>query len=159
MSNKHKNDDVIDDDVTEDETDEEEDVEEEEDGDEDEDESPLETIVKSILEEYKETLNNYVADPNSPEDVSENDAIKKFIKLKVRAKIMQSFESRQQWDNDAKLIEFFVAHRLAMKKDPNLEAMDAMKQVLRRDNGIADLIERIIDEEIDDDEDEEMETR
>src|SRR5277367_2767378 len=158
MSNKHKNDDVIDDDVTEDETDEEEeDVEEEE--EEEEEESPLETIVKSILEEYKETLNNYVADPNSPEDVSENDAIKKFIKLKVRAKIMQSFESRQQWDNDAKLIEFFVAHRLAMKKDPNLEAMDAMKQVLRRDNGIADLIERIIDEEIDDAEAEEMETK
>ena len=158
MSNKHKNDDVIDDDVTEDETDEEEDdVEEEE--DEDEDESPLETIVKSILEEYKETLNNYVADPNSPEDVSENDAIKKFIKLKVRAKIMQSFESRQQWDNDAQLTKFFAAHRLAMKKDPNLEAVDAMKHVLRRDNGIADLIERIIDEEIDDAEDEEMETK
>ena len=62
MSNKYQNDDVTDDDVTEDELDEEEDDDEE-----DEEESPLETIVKAIMQEYKQTLNNYVADPSSPE--------------------------------------------------------------------------------------------
>src|SRR5277367_350702 len=156
MSNKYQNDDVTDDDVTEDELDEEEDDDEEE-----EEESPLKTIVKAIMQEYKQTLNNYVADPNSPEDVSENEAIKKFIKLKVRAKIMQSFESRQQWDNDAQLTKLFSAHKHAMKKDPCREVVDAMRHVLRRDDGIADLIERIIDEEIGDNEedDEDMETK
>ena len=101
-----------------------------------------------------------MADPSSPEDVSENDAIKSF-KLKVHAKIMQSFESMQQWDNDAQLTKLFTAHKHAMKKDPCLEAVDAMRHVLRRDDGIADLIERIIDEEIGDDEedDEDMETK
>src|SRR5277367_2786708 len=135
MSNKYQNDDVTDDDVTEDELDEEEDDDEEE-----EEESPLKTIVKAIMQEYKQTLNNYVADPSSPEEVSENDAIKKFIKLKVRAKIMQSFEFRQHWDNDAQLSKPFTVHKHAMKKNAFLEAVYAIRLVLRRDNGISDMI-------------------
>ena len=90
MSRHYKNDDVSDDVVTGDE----EELAEDED-DEEEEESPIETIVKEIMEKYHVILDNYVSDPNSPEDVSQNDSIKKFVKLKVRAKLMESFECMQ----------------------------------------------------------------
>ena len=148
MNNQYENDDVTEDDVTEDEIDQEDDVEEEED-------SPLETIVKTIMEEHHDILNNYASDPRSPEDVSENDAIKKFIKLKVRAKVMESFKCRQQWEDDKKLKKLFYAAKHAMKNDPDLEALDAVKHVLRKGNDITDLIERIIEEELENDDEEE----
>src|SRR5277367_5071935 len=140
MNNRYNNDDVTEDDnIVEDEELEEYDEEEE---------SPLESIVKAIMAEYQDILKNYVSDPRSPEDVSENDAIKKFIKLKVRAKVMESFECRQQWKDDEKLKKLVQATKNEMKNDPDLEPMDAMKHVLRKDNDITDLIEQIVEEEL-----------
>ena len=109
------------------------------------------------MAEFHDILKNYVSDPRNPDDVSENDAIKKFIKLKVRAKVMDSFECRQQWEDDEKLKKLFQAAKNEMKKDPDLEPMDAMRQVLRKDNDITDLIEQIVEEELDYDDEEEVE--
>src|SRR5277367_4218021 len=105
MNNQYKNDDVTEDEI-----------EQEEDEDVEDEESPLESIVKAIMEEYRDILNNYVSDSSSPEDVIETDAIKKFIKLKVRAKIMESFECRQQWEDDKKLKKLFQAAKNEIKK-------------------------------------------
>src|SRR5277367_46355 len=138
MNRQYEDDDGIteDDDVVED------DVEEEDD---DEEDSPLESIIKAVMAEFHDILKNYVSDPRSAEDVSENDAIKKFIKLKVRAKIMESFECRQQWKDDEKLKRLFQAAKNEMQRYPDLEPMDAMKHVLRKDNDITDLIEKIVE--------------
>ena len=147
MNRQYEDDDGIteDDDVVED------DVEEED----DEEDSPLESIIKAVMAEFHDILKNYVSDPRSPDDVSENDAIKKFIKLKVRGKVMESFECRQQWEDDEKLKKLFQAAKNEIKKDPDLEPMDAMKHVLRKDNDITDLIEQIVEEELEYDDGEE----
>src|SRR5277367_6189794 len=150
MNRQYKDDDGIteDDDIVEDE------VEEEDD---DEEESPLESMIKAVMAEFQDILKNYVSDPQSPEDVSENDAIKKFIKLKVRVKVMESFECRQQWEDDEKLKKLFQAAKNEMKKDPDLQPMDAMKHTLRKNKDITDLIEKIVEEELEYDDEEEEE--
>src|SRR6266853_5871963 len=121
------------DDVTEDEdyvTDDE--VTKDENGDEEDDEevSYLETITGKVLEARVEALSSYVSDPSSPEELTENESIKKFIALKVCEKIMESFECRQQWEADNQLKKLFQASKRLMKKDADLDAEDAMKQVL-----------------------------
>src|SRR5277367_3610118 len=98
MNKLYVDDDVTEDDVTEDE------IDQEEDDDVEEEEAPLESIAKAIITEFHDILGNYVSDPSSPDDVSENNAIKKFIKLEVRAKVMESFECGQQWEDDKKLM-------------------------------------------------------
>jgi len=148
MNNEYENDDVIDDDIS----DEEDEQDEDDVEDEEEEESPLETIVKEILEEHRDCLKNYVSDPSNPEEVSENDKIKKFIQLKVRAKIMESFECKQQWESDKQLKKLFQATKKAMKKDAALEEVDALRHVLKRNSDIADLIEQLIEEEMDEEE-------
>ena len=139
---------VTDDDVTKDENDDEE--------DDDEEVSYLETITGEVLEAHVEALNSYVSDPTSPEELTENETIKKFIALKVCEKIMESFESRQQWDDDDQLKKLFQACKRAMKKDSDLDAEDAMKQVLRKTTIIDEVIEKIL-EVVDDDETEDEE--
>ena len=126
MNKQYENDDVTEDGVTEDDVTEDE-IDQEEDDDAEEEDTRLESIVKAIMAEFRDILGNYVVDPSSPDDVSENDAIKKFIKLKVRAKVMESFEYRQQWEDDKKLKKLFQAAKHAMAKDPDQEVMDAMK--------------------------------
>ena len=52
------------------------------------------------------------------------------------------------WVEDQHLAKLFKAHKTAMNKDPDLEPMNSMKHILRRDNSIADLIESIIEKEM-----------
>ena len=65
-----------------------------------EEESYLETIVRDIMDKFSEDLSTYVVNPGSPDDVTQNDSIKKFIKLKVKDKVLESFECRQVWEDD-----------------------------------------------------------
>ena len=58
---------------------------------------------------------------------------------------LESFENRQQWEDVKKLKKLFQAAEQVMKKYPDLEAIDSMKQVLRKDNDITDSIEKIKD--------------
>jgi hypothetical protein len=152
---KNKNNDVIDDDVTEEEDNVEDDVDHTE--EDEEEESFLETTVRGIMDEYTEDLSAYVVNPSSPDEVTQNDSIKKFIKLKVRDKVLEAFDCKQKWEEDEELRKLDKAHKRAMNKDPDLDAMDAMKHVLRKNNAIDDMIERMLDEEMADEEDEEME--
>ena len=153
MSNKYKNDDVIDDDVTEDDESAKENVDLE--GEDEEEESYIESIVRAIMDKFSEDLSTYVVNPSSPNDVTQNESVKKFIKLKVRDKVLESFECRQVWENDEELRKLFKACKRAMIKDPDIEALDAMKHVLRKNNAIEDMIERMLDEEMAEEEDDE----
>jgi len=149
MNKRNEDDDVIDDDVTE----REDDLTENEEDDTVE-ETYLEMVAREVLEEHKDLHNAFISDPQNPEEVSENESIKKFIALKVRAKVLESFECRQQWEDDEQLTKLFRACKRAMKQDPDLDALVAMKHVLRKDNSIKDVIERALEEEMEvDDED------
>jgi hypothetical protein len=91
--------------------------------------------------------------------VTQNDSIKKFIKLKVNEKVLESFGCKLQWEEDEGLRKLFKAFKQKMNKEPDVEPLDAMKHVLRKSNDIEDVIEQKLDEEMadDDDDDEEME--
>ena len=148
-NNYDDDDDVTDDDVVQDDN-----IEDEEDENE---ASYLETITGEVLEENAQALNRFVSNPTSPEEVAKNESVKKFIALKVRERIMKSFGCRQQWEDDEQLKKLYNDSKRAMKKDENLEAEEAMKQVIRKSNIIDDVIERIledqgVDEDNDDDE-------
>jgi len=125
-----------------------------EENDEEEEESFIETIVQKVLYDHADTLSNYVSDPNSPDELTENESIRKFIALKVRGKVMDFFECMQQWQADVQLKKLYRAYKKVMKKDPDLESNAATKQILRKDNIIEEVIERILEEELDGDEEE-----
>ena len=122
--NKRYEDDVIDDDVIDDDV-----TEHEGDATENEDdtveETYLETVTREVLEEHQDLCNNYTSDPESPDDVAENESIKKFIALKIRAKVLESFECRQQWEDDEQLKKLFRACKRAMNSDTDLDAVTA----------------------------------
>ena len=153
MIKEHEDDDVSDDDDV---IDAENDMDEEED-DEEEDEAYLKTVIKEILEEDKNLLEKYASDPQQHDEVAQNESIKKFVKIKALAKIMESFKCVMLWENDEQLRKLFKAYKHALYKKPDLEAEDAMRHVLKKDNNVEDVIERIIEEQVDADEDEEEE--
>jgi adenylate kinase family enzyme len=121
---------------------------------EEDDESCLESIVKEVLDENQKALSTYVSKPDSPNELTGNESVKKFIALKVREKVMESFQCRLEWDEDEQLKNLFRDCKKAMKNSPDLEAEAAMKTVLRQNNSIEDVVERILEETMDDDDDE-----
>jgi uncharacterized protein (DUF4415 family) len=151
MPNKYKNngvnaDDVIDDDVTDDGEAEEEDMDQEE--EDEEEESYLENTARDVMSESREDVNTYVVKPTNTEEVTQNESVKKLVKLKLQDKILESFECMIKWEEDEGLQKLFKACKRAMNKDPDLEAMDAMRHVIRKNNDIEDMIEHMLDEEI-----------
>jgi uncharacterized protein (DUF4415 family) len=147
MSRQYDDGYVTDDDVTDDENVENADLDEEE-------ESYVKSIVRDIMEEFGEDIKTYVVKPHSPDQVTQNEAVKKLVMLKVQDKVLESFECKQVWEDDEELQKLFQACKRAMKKDPDLEALDAMRHVLRKSNGIEDLIDRMLEEENNDEEEE-----
>ena len=78
------------------------------------------------------------------------------VKLKALAKIMESFKCVMLWDNAEQLRKLFKAYKRALNKNPDLEAEEVMKRVLKKDN-VEDVIERVIEKQMDGEEDEEAE--
>ena len=80
MDNKcNENGSIIDDDADDDLNDEEVEDEEEEDDEEEEEETYLQSLVKEVVSLHEDIVNNYVDDPQTPQELSENRSTKKFI--------------------------------------------------------------------------------
>ena len=93
---------VSEDDEEEEVDDEEEDDEEEE--DEEEEETYLQSLTQEVVDLHDDIVQSYVIEPDTPPELCENQAAKKFIVQKVRKKLLDSFESHQQWVEDEELV-------------------------------------------------------
>jgi Tfp pilus assembly major pilin PilA len=160
MPNKYKNNDVIDDDVTDDDVTEDDNVEDEDmdqEEEEEEEETYIESLLSDIMVENREDVQSYTVKPSNTEEVTQNESVKKLIKIKLLDKILKSFKCMIEWEEDEELQKLFKACKRVMNKDPELEALDAMRHVIRKNNNIEDMIEHMLDEGITEDGDEEVE--
>ena len=145
MNTCDDNDDVVDDDVTDNINDDIEDDEEES----DEEKTHLETLTEEVVLEHEEVLKDYVAEPENPKQMTKNESIKKFLAVKVREKMLESFESYQQWLEDELLILILKKWKRAMAKDDELDGAIVTKKILRHEATIDDAVENEIEEQID----------
>src|ERR1700722_14539130 len=109
-----------------------EDDEEEEDDDEIE-ETYLGSQIKEVIDMHEDIVNAYVMNPDTPQELSENESTKKFIVHKVRKRLLDSFESQQQWSEDELLIGMVKKCKKDMSKDADLNALTAMKRIIKNE--------------------------
>lgn len=124
---------------------------------EEEEEPYLETLVRTILEKHADVLENYTSEPQTPEEIVSNDSIKKFVKLKTATKIMTSFACMLTWEREKQLIKLYKECKRMMKHDKEMEAEDAMKHTIKKNNSLVDIIEKAIEDAIGEDEDMDVE--
>src|SRR5271156_2136140 len=93
---------VDDEEVDDEEVDNQEDDEEEE---EEEEESYLQSLTQEVVDLHDDIVQSYVTEPDTPQELCENQAAKKFIVQKVRKRLLDSFESGlKQWVEDEELV-------------------------------------------------------
>src|ERR1700729_1416567 len=100
MDKEYEESEIDDDDPDVDDNNEEEDDDEEEESE----ETYLESQIKEVIDMHEDIVNAYVMNPDTPQELSENESTKKFIVHKVRKRLLDSFESQQQWSEDELLI-------------------------------------------------------
>ena len=158
MDNKcNENGSIIDDDADDDLNDEEVEDEEEEDDEEEEEETYLQSLVKEVVSLHEDIVNNYVDDPQTPQELSENRSTKKFIVQKVRERLLESFESQQKWTNDEELVAMVKKCKRDLAKNEELEPLSIMKRIIKQQSIIGELVEAAIEEQMEVDEDDDDE--
>ena len=100
---------------------------------------------------HEDIVNAYVMNPDTPQELSENESTKKFIVHKVRKRLLDSFESQQQWSEDELLIGMVKKCKKDMSKDADLNALTAMKRIIQNEEIIFELVESTIEEQFADD--------
>ena len=129
----------------------EEEVEEtEETGESEEEETYIETLTRETIAENEDRIADYVDDPDTPEETSKNTSIKKFVVQKVRNKLLDSFEQQLKWIEDTDLATMMKKWKKATAKDDELDASDAMKQIIKESAVIGDTVEQHLGEMLDD---------
>ena len=73
---------------------------EKEESENEEDETYIETLAREVASEHGDSIAECTVDPETPEELSKNDSIRKFLVQKVRDKVLASFKSQIQWVED-----------------------------------------------------------
>src|SRR5271156_5985681 len=151
MNNKNK--DNEDEDIVEDDDQDENDDEEDDDDETDEEETYLQSLVQEVVDLHEDIVNNYVVEPETPDELNHNESTKKFLVQKVRKRLLDSFESQQQWTVDADLIAMVKKCKREMSKNDDLNALTAMKRTIKNEEIIGELVEAAIEEQVEADDD------
>ena len=106
---------------------------------------------------HEDIVNNYVDDPQTPQELSENRSSKKFIVQKVRERLLESFESQQKWTNDEELVAMVKKCKWNLAKNEELDALTIMKRIIKKQSIIGELVEAAIEEQMEVDEDDDDE--
>lgn len=141
----------IDDELTEEED---EEVDEEDTEDESEEETYIETLTREIVSENEDRIAEYVDDPETPEEMATNEAIKKFLVQKVRNRLLDSFEDQLKWIEDADLIVMMKKWKKVTAKDDDVDASTAMKRIIKENVAITEAVEQHLEEMVEDADDE-----
>src|SRR5271156_3526647 len=163
MASTNENDSIIaenddDEEVDDEEVDDEEvDNQEDDEEEEEEEESYLQSLTQEVVDLHDDIVQSYVTEPDTPQELCENQAAKKFIVQKVRKRLLDSFESHQQWVEDEELVAMVKKCKSTMSKSDELDAVTAMKRIIKNEQIIGELVEAAIEEAVDGDDDEEKE--
>src|SRR5271156_1064591 len=153
MASNNEDDSVIAD--NDDDDDVEEEVKDDDDEEEEEEESYLQSLTQEVVDLHDDIVQSYVTEPDTPQELCENQAAKKFIVQKVRKRLLDSFESHQQWVEDEELVAMVKKCKRTMSKNDELDAVTAMKRIIKNQEIIGELVEAAIEEAGDGDDDEE----
>ena len=132
--------------------------EDDETGDDDEteeEETYLQSLMQEVVDLHEDIVNTYVVDPDTPQELSQNESTKKFLVQRVRKRLLDSFESQQQWAEDVELLAMVKKCKREMSKNDELSALTAMKRIIKNEEKIGELVEAAIEEQVgaDDDDD------
>jgi hypothetical protein len=122
---------------------------EEEVDEESEQETYIETLTREVVSEHEETVEDYVDDPETPEALTKNESIKKFLVQKVRNKLLDSFEDQLQWLDDADLVAMVRKWKKLTAKD-GIEDSAAMKRIIKENPVIVEVVEQQLEEMLED---------
>ena len=67
---------------------------EEDEEDEEEEETYLQSLTQEIVDLHEDIVNNYLDDPQTPKELSDNESTKIFLLQTVRDRLLESFESQ-----------------------------------------------------------------
>jgi hypothetical protein len=126
----------------------EEEVDEEE---ESEEETYIEALTREVVSEHEETVADYAEDPETPEELAKNEAIKKFLIQKVRNKLLDSFEDQLKWIDDADLVAMVRKWKKLTAKD-DIDDSTAMKRIIKENAVIVEVVEQQLEEMLEDEE-------
>ena len=122
---------------------------EEEVDEESEEETYIETQTREVVSEHEETVEDYVDDPETPEALTKNESIKKFLVQKVRNKLLDSFEDQLQWLDDADLVAMVRKWKKLTAKD-GIDDSAAMKRIIKENPIIVEVVEQQHEEMLED---------
>ena|SRR3981189_2080073 len=129
-------------------------VEQSGDEEESQEETYIETLTREVASEQEDRIVEYAEDPETPEELSKNDSIRKFLLQKVRDKLLESFESQLKWIEDADLVAMMKKWKRVTSND-ELEASTAMKRIIKDNALINEAVEQHLEEMMESEDDEE----
>ena len=118
-------------------------------------ETYIETLTREVASEQEDRIVEYAEDPETPEELSKNASIRKFLVQKVRDKLLASFESQLKWIEDADLVAMMKKWKRVTSNDEEVDASTAMKRIIK-DNVINEVVEQHLEELIESEDDEEI---
>src|SRR3981189_1206961 len=95
--------------------------EEEESQEEPQEETYIETLTLEVVYEQEDRIVDYVEDPETPEELSKNASIRKFLVQKLRDKLLSSFESQLKWIEDADLVAMMKKWKRVTSNDGEVD--------------------------------------
>ena len=115
-----------------------------------EEETHIETLTRDAVSEHEDRIADYVDDPETPEELAKNEAIKKFVVQKVRNKLLDSFEGQLKWIEDADLVAMIKKWRKLTAQDDDMDASTAMKRIIKENVVIVEAVEQQLEEMLED---------
>ena len=106
----------------------------------------IEILTQKVVSEQQERIGEYVDDPQTPEELSKNRSIKKFLVQMVRNKLLDSFESQLKWVEDADLVAMVKKWKRVTSSDEEVDATTAMKRIIKDSDVISEVVEQHLEE-------------
>jgi hypothetical protein len=125
-----------------------------EDESDDEEETYLESITNKVVDLHDDIVSSYVIDPETPEELTQNESTKKFLIQQVRKRLLDSYESHLQWAVDDNLLSMMKKCKRQMSVNDELDALTAMKRIINKEDVIEEIVEAAIEEQIENADDE-----
>src|SRR5271155_3623618 len=106
----------------------------------------IEILTQKVVSEQQERIGEYVDDPQTPEELSKNRSIKKFLLQMVHNKLLDSFESQLKWVEDADLVAMVKKWKRVTSSDEEVDATTAMKRIIKDSDVISEVVEQHLEE-------------
>ena len=108
-------------------------------------ETYIESLTQDVMIEQADRVTEYVEDPETPEQLSSNRSIKKFIIQTVRNRLLKSFESQLKWVEDTELMDMMKKWKKVTSCN-DVEASAAMKKIIKDSDVIKEVVEQHLEE-------------